>query len=352
MNFQSIPKVENADMLLDIAFREAKHAAERVRSTAHGKRLDKSKDIEIARLAASKQVLARRFETILRTFPAFDQINEFYRELLKCYVPLMDVKRSLAAVAWAKGKIEHVFLQSLSKVKCSRELPLINVHRRAFYGRASSFVKQINENLVLLEKTRYYMKQFPIIKEKYFTVAIAGFPNVGKTTLLSKLSGSTPEIQEYAFTTKSLNLGYIEVGGVKIQLIDTPGTLHRFDKMNAIEKQAYLAIKHCAQLVVYVFDITEPYPLEDQKKLLSSIEDLGKPIVYYLSKTDILPKQKQEAFGKEFSILSLPELKKHLFFPAAEWDKKQKEMEEKVRELEETPSEDDEDWNDEESEEE
>ncbi len=351
MNFQSIPKVENADTLLDIAFREAKHAAERVRSIASGTRLEKSKEIEIARLAAAKQTLAKRLEGILRSFPAFDQLNDFYRELVKCYVDLMETKKSLAAVAWARGKIEHVFLQSLGKIKRCRDLQLLNSHRRAFYGRAASFLKQIKENLVYLEKARYAMKQFPIIKEKYFTVAIAGFPNVGKTTLLSKLSGSTPEIREYAFTTKSLNLGYMEMDGVKIQLIDTPGTLNRFEKMNNIEKQAYLAIKHCAQLVVYVFDITEPYPLEGQKKLLESIKHFEKPILYYLSKTDILPKQKQEAFGKEFSVLSLPELKKQIFFPAAEWAKKQKEIEEKVEELEEMPSDESletEDWEDEE----
>ncbi len=342
MNFQSIPKVENAQFFLDVAFKAGKDSAERERSVARGTRLEKSKSIELARVVAVKKTAAKKLDGILRVFPSFDQLNEFYKGLLHCYVDVMLAKKSLAAVAWANGMIERVFLQSMSKIKRAHEVTKINDYRRAFYGRAASVLKQIDDKLQYLEKVRYAMKGFPCIKEKYFTVTIAGFPNVGKTTLLSRLSGSTPEIREYSFTTKSLNLGYVEESNVKIQLIDTPGTLNRFEKMNNIEKQAYLAIEHCAHVIVYVFDLTEPYPIADQKKLLEELQNFEKPILYYLSKTDILPKQKQEAFGEQFPVLSLSELKKHLFLHATDWVKAQKEIEERIQEMEGAPSENEE----------
>jgi nucleolar GTP-binding protein len=83
-------------------------------------------------------------------------------------------------------------------------------------------------------------------------VAIAGFPNVGKSTLLNRLTGATAETNAYAFTTKSLNMGAIEYRHNTIQFIDTPGTLARPEKMNDIERQAYLAMKYAAHLIIYV----------------------------------------------------------------------------------------------------
>ena len=57
--------------------------------------------------------------------------------------------------------------------------------------------------------------------------------------------------------------------------------------MNSIELQAFLAMKHVAGLIVYVFDPTLEYPLKDQEKLLKNIKELSKPVVVFLSKTDI-----------------------------------------------------------------
>jgi nucleolar GTP-binding protein len=157
------------------------------------------------------------------------------------------------------------------------------------------------------------MADFPVIKTDLFSVCIAGFPNVGKTTLLSKLTVSKPDIQAYAFTTKQLNLGYAEMQGQKIQFIDTPGTLARPEKMNNIEKQAYLAIKYVADLVLYIFDITEPYPLEDQKKLLENLKEFRKPIILYLSKTDILEQDLINKFRQDFkTITDISELKREI----------------------------------------
>ena len=136
------------------------------------------------------------------------------------------------------------------------------------------------------------------------TITICGFPNVGKTTLLYKLTGSKPEIGEYAFTTKSINVGYIEADikhkKQKFQILDTPGTLNRFDKMNNIEKQAYLAIKYLANMLVYVFDLAESFPIEDQKQLYFGLKEFNKPMLVYLSKKDVLDADVVKAFEKDF----------------------------------------------------
>ena len=86
MSFQTIPKVENADFFLDVAFRTAKESAARARTVAAGTRLEKSKEIELARLVAAKKTMVKHLDKILTSFPSLDQLNEFYKGLLDCYV--------------------------------------------------------------------------------------------------------------------------------------------------------------------------------------------------------------------------------------------------------------------------
>src|SRR3989338_4661337 len=125
-----------------------------------------------------------------------------------------------------------------------------NAAREGIKGQRSVVEKSKTVELAKLEAVKNsltkIMGNFPSIKENIFTVAIAGFPNVGKSTLLNKLTGAHAEIANYAFTTRSLNLGYMFEDGKRIvQVIDTPGTLNRHEKMNYIEIQAELAMQLC-----------------------------------------------------------------------------------------------------------
>ncbi|MBW2978466.1 50S ribosome-binding GTPase, partial [Candidatus Woesearchaeota archaeon] len=191
----------------------------------------------------------------------------------------------------------------------------LNQNKKEFYGRISSLFKRAKSNFNFLENTRKTLKQFPIIKTKLPTIAIAGFPNVGKSTLLGKLSSSKPEVQVYAFTTKGIMIGYMQKDKEKIQLLDTPGTLNRLDKMNMIEKQAWLALKLLAEKIIYIFDLTEPFPLADQEELYKRVKQFQKPIIIYLSKTDILEKSKIDKFKNRYKVVTdIKELKKLIQF--------------------------------------
>ncbi|MBI4738374.1 50S ribosome-binding GTPase [Candidatus Woesearchaeota archaeon] len=300
MNFQGLTKVETADWYINVAFRAATKKAGIARGASSGTRLDKSKSIECAKLAELHTVLRKHLMQILLSFPSIDGLPEFYQQLVRTTLEYDQLKKSLGAVNWAVDKIDMLHRDYMRDLTKTRDLTRVNALRKEYYGRVSSVVKTIKEQLAYLENSRKVMKEFPSIKQNVFTVCIAGFPNIGKTTLLSKLTASKPEIAAYAFTTKRLNIGYLKSDHVRIQVIDTPGALNRFEKMNAIEQQAYLAIKYCADIVVYIFDLGEPFPLAHQKRLFAELQRFHKPMLVYLSKTDILDKKLVAGFVAKF----------------------------------------------------
>jgi len=314
MSFQTIIKVEKPQKYLDQAFRRGRDKIAVSRQNARGPKIERSKTIELERLRAVTKSLTTTLNRILVSFPAFDTLPEFYKELMKVTLEWSKLKKSLGALKWAAEQINIFHKIYSTKIKRTQQITSVNAFRRMYYGRISSVLKQIEDNLEYLEQTRRLLRTFPSIKQNMPTVALFGFPNVGKTTILTKLTTADPEIAAYPFTTKTLNIGYAKSGSKKVQLIDTPGTLNRFEKMNSIEKQAYLALKHVADSIIYVFDITDLYPLESQKKLYQKVKRLKKPIITYLAKTDLLDKEKIQEFQKKYKALTtIEQLKDYLF---------------------------------------
>lgn len=311
MNFQGLKSIEDYKFYIDLAFRKANERSSAFRGSKKlkGTKLEKSIKIEAVKVDAIKEVLSERLFGIVKAFPDIESLPEFYKELIKCTVDYPSLKKSLGAMKWARSKVGEMHGKYTKKIRKCRDINKINDYRREFYGRISSIIKQIKDNLKQIEQARKVMKNYPAIKTGAKTIAIAGFPNVGKTTLLFKLTGSKPDIQPYAFTTKGINVGYIKKDKEKIQFLDIPGTLDRFDKMNNIERVAFLALKMLAEKIIYVFDLTEPYPLKDQIKLFKQIKQLKKPVMIYLSKTDILKKEDVEEFSKKYKIFGIKQLK-------------------------------------------
>jgi len=309
MSFQDIPPIENYQFFLDVAFKKGSKKADIARQKkTREEPLTKSKRIELSRIDVVNGSLVERLKRVIESFPSLEHLPEFYLELLKCTLEYDLLKKSLGAMNWAMKKVKFFSKTYSSKIGKTTDVRLINKHRREYYGRISSVIKQINNELKYLEYSRRIIKGYPSIKTGIKTICIVGFPNVGKTTLMYKLTGSKPEINSYPFTTKGVNVAYIKKDEEKIQLLDTPGALDRFEKLNNIEKQAYLAIKYLAESLIYVFDLTESYPTEKQEKLYKNIKKEGKKMVVYLSKTDLIEDKKLiESFKKKYGAIDTAE---------------------------------------------
>ena len=330
MNFQDLKKVEDAQFYLDTAINKAERKIKDKRSELSGSnRFQKSKHIEQIRLEIIATVLNEHLTRILESFPNIDSLDDFYNDLIRLTLDYRDLKQSLGAVRWATKTVLTLFKTYRGKLNQCQDMKFINQIRRQYVGRVSSVVNQIKQNLFYLEECRKTMKSFPAVKTNIFTICLFGFPNVGKSTLLKKLTNANPEVNSYSFTTKKLNFGYITTPITKIQVIDTPGTLNRQDKMNYIEIQAYLALQHLANLVVFVFDPTPEYSFEKQVQLLEKVKKMEnkksedpketkkddikkskKEVVVYISKTDIARKEDIKLIQDNYETVLFDDLEK------------------------------------------
>lgn len=300
VNFQSLPKVEPPQKYFDMAVKAAKQKANVSRGrVSRAVAAKKAVYIETQHIDVMNKVLQKHLDRILKEFPRLEQLSVFYRSLCDLRFSAREYHQKLGQLNWSLGKIHQLAGVTINRIQRSRTIKEAVDARQSYYGRVASILERLKETLHFLEQCRKNLKAFPDIKSGMYTICICGFPNVGKSTLLKKLTGANPEIANYAFTTKSLNTGYLKQGSAEVQLIDTPGALNR-EKMNKIEQEADLAIRYCADLLVYVADPTEEYPLAQQEALLEYLRTVGKPILVYLSKTDIADKRLIDQFSERF----------------------------------------------------
>jgi len=119
-------------------------------------------------------------------------------------------------------------------------------------------------------------------EEKYLTlelkmladVGIVGFPNVGKSTLLSLISSARPKIANYHFTTLSPNLGVVSVYDQNFVVADIPGLIEGAAEGAGLGHDFLRHIERC-RLILHLFDISASEredPLDDIQKINSELQ--------------------------------------------------------------------------------
>lgn len=283
-----IPTVLSADELLDKAFGRASKV-----SIGGADALDKLKKTSLGKVTAIGDIIKDTLEKYIDTFPRIEKEEDFFPELVNLVVGLDQYKKSLGAIRWASNRTEVLRREALRKIRRSKDPRFIDMARNEFYGRISSVLRQISKDLLFLQSARDKIRKLPYVSAKVPTLVVAGFPNVGKSRIVTELSTAEPEIAPYPFTTKGIVIGHMDDGWRRFQVIDTPGLLDReLEERNAIERQAILALKYLTHVILFVIDPTETcgYTLEKQTALLDSVQrGFGNiEIIVAESKSDML----------------------------------------------------------------
>src|SRR5271166_3894479 len=127
---------------------------------------------------------------------------------------------------------------------------------------------------------------------------LVGYPNVGKSTLISRISAAKPKIADYPFTTLEPNLGVVTVGEApndeSFVVADLPGLIEGAHLGAGLGVQFLRHIER-TRVLVHLVDVSDasgrPDPIEDFKVICSELENFGhglmeKPMIVVASKID------------------------------------------------------------------
>ena len=274
-----MPTVPTADEILDRSFRRA---AKKMKEKTNKERANQ----EFVRAVGA--AIHDRLVYIIRGFPEFEKIHPFYRDLAEILYGIENIKQSLGAVGWAAKHTKMIGNQLAFQ---SRKAEDTLVVRKRAVARLASMVHQINKDLLFLNEVRNVLRTLPNIEED-FTIVIAGYPNVGKSSFIRRVSSADPEVASYPFTTKGIIVGHREMGREKIQFVDTPGILDRpVEERNQIEKQALSAIMNVADVILFIIDPSEHcgYQMDVQLSLLEEVKGMiSVPVIVVANKSDLV----------------------------------------------------------------
>ncbi|XP_034985281.2 GTP-binding protein 4 isoform X2 [Zootoca vivipara] len=233
-----------------------------------------------------------RLTQIIMDFPKLDDIHPFYADLMNVLYDKDHYKLALGQINIAKNLIDNVAKDYVRLMKYGDSLYRCKQLKRAALGRMCTIIKRQKQSLEYLEQVRQHLSRLPTIDPNTRTLLLCGYPNVGKSSFINKVTRADVEVQPYAFTTKSLFVGHMDYKYLRWQVVDTPGILdHPLEERNTIEMQAITALAHLRSAVLYVMDISEQcgHSLEEQLELFSNIKPLfvNKPLIIVANKCDV-----------------------------------------------------------------
>lgn len=311
-NFKSIRVVPTSKDFVDIVLSKTQRQTPTV--VHNGWAIQRIRAFYMRKVKYTQSNWHDRLSVILDEFPKVDDIHPFYADLLNVLYDRDHYKLALGQLNVARGLIDKVSQDYVRLLKYGDSLYRCKELKRAALGRMCTIMKKQGPSLAYLEQVRQHLSRLPSIDPNTRTLLVTGYPNVGKSSFMNKVTRADVDVQPYAFTTKSLFVGHTDYKYLRWQIIDTPGLLDRpLEERNTIEMQSITALAHLRAAVLYIVDISEQcgHTIQQQAALFHSIKPLfaSKPLMIVVNKIDVTPletlSEEDQATLKEMSLEAL-----------------------------------------------
>lgn len=291
-NFKKITVVPPGKEFVDIILSRTQRQTPTV--VHKGYAISRLRQFYMRKVRFTQQNLHEKLSTIIDEFPRIDDIHPFYGALLSNLYDKDHYKLALGQVNTARNIIGKIAKEYVRALKYGDSLYRCKCLKVAAIGRMCTVIKRIGPSLAYLEEIRKHMARLPSIDPNTRTILICGYPNVGKSSFINKITRADVDVQPYAFTTKSLFVGHTDYKYLRYQVIDTPGILDRpFEDRNIIEMCSITALAHLRSAVLFFLDISGScgYSIAQQAALFHSIKALfmDKPLIIVCNKIDLQP---------------------------------------------------------------
>ncbi|KAJ1721359.1 Nucleolar GTP-binding protein 1 [Coemansia erecta] len=289
-NFKKIAPVPEAGDFLDIVLSKTQRKTPTV--VHPGYKITRIRQFYMRKVKFTQETFDEKLHQILTEFPVLDNVHPFYADLMNVLYDKDHYKLALGQLNTAKHLIDSVGKDYVRLLKFGDSLYRCKQLKRAALGRMATVMKRQKDSLSYLEQVRQHLARLPSIDPNTRTLIVCGYPNVGKSSFMNKVTRADVDVQPYAFTTKSLFVGHMDYKYLRWQVIDTPGILdHPLEERNTIEMQSITALAHLRASVLFFIDLSEQcgYTIQDQISLFHSIKPLfaNKPTLLVMSKTDV-----------------------------------------------------------------
>ena len=291
-NFKKITVVPNGKDFVDIILSRTQRQTPTV--VHKGYAISRLRQFYMRKVKYTQQNFHEKLSTIVDEFPRLDDIHPFYGDLLHVLYNKDHYKLALGQINTARNLISKIAKDYVKLLKYGDSLYRCKSLKVAALGRMCTVMKRIGPSLAYLEQIRQHMARLPSIDPNTRTILICGYPNVGKSSFINKITRADVDVQPYAFTTKSLFVGHTDYKYLRYQVIDTPGILDRpFEDRNIIEMCSITALAHLRAAVLFFLDVSGScgYSIAQQAALFHSIKSLfmNKPLTIVCNKTDLQP---------------------------------------------------------------
>ena len=140
-----------------------------------------------------------------------------------------------------------------------------NKRTQASVGLLKAKIARLREDQVKRASSSTKGEGYSVRKTGDATVILIGFPSVGKSTLLNKITNTHSEVAPYAFTTQRVIPGTLNYNSAKIQILDVPGIIHGAATGKGRGTEVLSCITN-ADLILFIIDALHPEHLKAVKE--------------------------------------------------------------------------------------